>query len=260
MDTHLLSFAPRFRRMSSLNKDFLRKAEKVTAFNFTPRDFKSLNNKKEIQHLFNKHIFPHFDLSKTLETVDKDGLNVLIEELKGENPTEFLKMHNYNLKGIGPGEVTLFFLVDSGYLGGGSSGGIDLLCSGTDKYEIKAVVVDKNRIASDFKLRSAVNVAGVMSSLTELQFATLGVGWPSEISKRTINQMRILAPAAFKDIEITYAAAAAEYFKKHKVIFINNSKNMSKVGTIEEIKLIRKKDIMIERVTSGTVKPQIQLT
>ena len=40
-----------------LNLDFLRKAERVTSFNIVTKDFESLNYKKEIQHLFNKHFF-----------------------------------------------------------------------------------------------------------------------------------------------------------------------------------------------------------
>jgi len=47
-------------------------------------------------------------------------------------------------------------------------------------------------------------------------------------------------------------------FKNHKIIFINN-RSEPKLGLIESIKQVGIDDIMIERITSGTVKPKVRL-
>jgi hypothetical protein len=69
--------------------------------------------------------------------------------------------------------------------------------------------------------------------------------------------MKKLAPDKFAAAEDKFATAAANYFKGHKVIFINNSP--SNLGKIEAIKEVKKSDVIIERVTSGTIKPKVKL-
>jgi ATP phosphoribosyltransferase len=87
----------------------------------------------------------------------------------------------------------------------------------------------------------------------------LGLGGSrTEIKTTIINDMRIKATGEFKLIEAKYAKLAAEYFAGHKTIFINNSSGPN-IGKIEAVKNVKASDIMIERVTSGTVKPKIKL-
>lgn len=242
-----------------MNLEFIRRAERVTTFNITPKEFTTLQYKAEIQHLFNKHFFPNFDVTQTIKRVDKDRLNNLITQLKQERGgTAFEKLHTYNLKGVGPGEATLFFLIDDAYLGGGSSAGVDVIV-GTSKYEVKAVQVTPTRVASDFKLGGNVPIAEVMSAMDKLRVALKLGGTKTEISKAITETMRQKAPVEFKAIQDEYAERAYEdYFKNHEVIFINNSSG-PRVGTIEAVKRVTKADIMIERATSGTVKPKVQL-
>jgi hypothetical protein len=97
----------------SLDMKFINDALKVTSFNLSPSDFTTTKHKKEIQYLFNSHFFPKFDISKTLNNVDQTKLNRLITQLKAEDSSMFSKLHNYNLKGVGPGEATLFFLINN---------------------------------------------------------------------------------------------------------------------------------------------------
>lgn len=243
--------------MAKLNLDFIKRAEQVTSFNINAADFQTLDHKKELQHLFNKHFFPNFDLSKTIKSVDQSQLNKLIVLLKSEDSAMFAKLHAYNLKGVGPGEATLFFLIDTARLGGGSSAGVDLLVGGTN-YEVKAVKVSADRVASDFKLGGTVPLADIMTDLNKLRESLKLGGSRTEISGSITETMRTKDPKRFDDIEKKYAALAYEYFKAHEVIFINNGSG-SNLGRIEAVKKISKKDIMIERVTSGTVKPKVQL-
>ena len=64
--------------VADLDADFLRRAQKVTSFNLTSKDFTSLKYKKEIQHLIRMHFFPKFDLDKTIAgKPTKDQLNLI---------------------------------------------------------------------------------------------------------------------------------------------------------------------------------------
>lgn len=245
--------------MSDLDLGFVRRAEKVTSFNLTAKDFESLTYKKEIQHLFNKHFFPEFDLSKTVNTANKNSLNRLIKELKRIDPAAFHNVHAYNLKGIGPGEVTLYFLINKSHLGGGSSAGVDLVV-GSNKYEVKAVKISRDRVASDFKLGGTVPLADIQQDLNDLRVELKLAGTRTEMSGSIIQSMREKAPQAYKKIEQKFKNISYDkYFKSHDIIFINNSKTATSYGEIEAVKAIQKKDIMIERVTSGTIKPKVDI-
>lgn len=243
--------------MSKLDLDFVKRAERVTSFNLSTADFQTLVYKQELQHLFNKHFFPDFDISKTIDGVDQDALNRLIAELKRSGPDMFQKLHSYNLKGVGPGEATLFFLINNARLGGGSSAGVDLIV-GPKGYEVKAVKVSQDRVASDFKLGGTVPLATLMTDLNNLRELLKLPGSRTEMSGSIIAQMKAKNPTAFAEIEQRYAAAAATYFGSHEVIFINNQAGPN-LGKIEAVKKVQKSDIMIERVTSGTIKPRVKL-
>lgn len=243
---------------------FIQRAEQLTSFNLSTKDFESLKHKKELQYLFHKHFFPGFDLSNTVNHVDADVLNELITQLKSSSKM-FPKLHKYNLKGVGPGEATLFFLINTSHLGGGSSAGIDLFVHDVneqqppDKYEVKAAMVSPDRVASGFKVGGAVPLSDIMHALNEMR-QKLGVGGTrTEISGKLMQKMRERAPKTYREIERHYADLAYDYyFKNHKVIFINNSAGPA-MGRIESIKQVAKEDILMERLTNGTVKPRVRL-
>lgn len=241
-----------------MDLDFIKRAEQVTSFNLKTTDFTTLKYKAEIQHLFNKHFFPSFNLASTINSVDQSALNRLISELKSKYSENFSSLHNYNLKGVGPGEATLYFLVNTATLGGGSSAGMDINV-GTKGYEVKAAKVTNDGYAIDFKLGGTVPLSEIITKLVALSTQLKLSVSRTEISTTLIQRMMREAPKEFDDIEKLYAKIAyEEYFKNHEVIFINNSKS-SKVGNIEAVKQVALSDIKIERVTSGTVKPKIKL-
>lgn len=244
--------------ITDLDTGFLRQAQKITSFNIKATDFQSLKYKKELQYLFWFHFFPKFDLSKTTDTIDKNKLNNLISDLKRQDQDMFSKLHAYNLKGIGPGETTIFFLVNTAQLGGGSSAGADILI-GSTKYEVKAVTVSSDRMASNFKLGGTVPLSDIIMDLNALREKLKLGGTRTEINGGVIQSMKDKSPKEFAGIEEKFREVAYNnYFKHHEVIFINNGPG-AKLGMIEEIKKVQKKDIMLERVTSGTIKPRIKL-
>ena len=239
-----------------MDKNFIKRALHVTSFNLTASDFESLKYKEEIQHIFNMHFFPKFNIKHTLNAVDMDKMNNLISKLKQEDSAMFAKMHNYNLKGVGPGEVTLYFLVNSAHLGGGSSAGVDLVAS-NGKFEVKAAKVGRDGYASDFKLGGTAPLSDIIMMLDNIRTKHKLGGTRTEMSGAIMDQMKKLAPNEFAAAQDKFAAVAADYFKGHKVIFINNS--TSNLGRIEAIKEVKKSDVIIERVTSGTIKPKVKL-
>lgn len=244
---------------SLLNMDFIRKAEKVTSFNIVTKDFETLKYKKEIQHLFNKHFFPKFDLGRAINSVDKNRLNSLIKDLKNESNENFKKLHGYNLKGVGPGEATMFFLINNAHLGGGSSAGVDLVV-GPKKYEIKAVKVSNDRLASDFKLGGTVPLSDIIVMLNKIRKDIGAGGTQTEMSGSIMKRMQLEAPAAFQAAQKQFADIAYNlYFKRDEIIFINNSATAGRIGMIEAIKNVKLDEIFIERVTSGTIKPKVKI-
>jgi hypothetical protein len=238
-----------------MNKDFIKRALHVTSFNLNASDFQSTKYKNEIQHIFNMHFFPKFNLKDTIESVDMNKINTLIEKLKREDSAMFSKMHNYNLKGVGPGEVTLYFLVNSAHLGGGSSAGVDLIAS-NGKFEVKAVDVTASGYATNFKLGGTFNLSDIVKDLLDLKKKVNATG--EGVNKAALDAIRKKYPDELKRIEADFAQRAYDnYFKNHEIIFIKNS--TKDVGKIMAIKKVKKSDIMLDRLTSGVLKPNVKL-
>jgi hypothetical protein len=242
-----------------MDHEFVKRAEHITSFNLTAKDFTSTKYKEEIQYLFNKHFFPKFNTKKCINAVNTNQLNSLISILKNENSKKFEMLHRYPLKGVGPGEATLFFLVNTAYLGGGSSAGVDLFAAG-EQFEVKAAMISgNNEYAYGFKLGGTVPISAILVQLQALAKSLNISVSGNEIGRGKLAEMQHRAPQEYKTIEEKYAYIAyKEYFKKHKVIFVNNNPS-SKLGYVETIKKVAQKEILIETVTSGTIKPKILL-
>jgi hypothetical protein len=238
-----------------MNKDFIKRALHVTSFNLTSSDFRNTQFKKEIQHIFNMHFFPKFDLKNTINTIDMNKINRLIDMLRSEDPVMLSKMHNYNLKGVGPGEVTLYFLVDSAHLGGGSSAGVDVVAN-NGEFEVKAVEVTSNGYATNFKLGGTFNLSDIVKDLLDLK-KKVGAGGEG-VNKAALDAIRRKYPNELKRIEEDFAQRAYDnYFKNHQIIFIKNSGR--DVGKVVAVKKVKKSDIMLDRLTSGVLKPNVKL-
>ena len=239
-----------------MDLEFVRRAERVTSFNLNANDFTTLKFKKEIQHLFHKHFFPNFDLSKTGRGINMNAINRLIDTLRSENREMLGKLHAYPLKGVGPGEATIFFLVDDAHLGGGSSAGLDIVTS-TKGYEVKAVSVGRDGYATNFKLGGTFQIADLVKRAQDLK-AAAGLGSGSEVNGGNIEDIKKKFPLEWAKLEEDFAERAYQnYFKNHEIIFIYNTG--PKLGNIAAVKQVKKSDIVFERVTSGTIKPKVKL-
>ncbi len=244
--------------ISDLDSEFLKKAMRLTNFNLSTRDFESLEYKKEIQFLFRTHFFPGFDLDDCLDEVNAEKINSVIAKLKALDSKMFTKMHKYNLKGVGPGEATLYFILNKGHLGGGASAGVDLV-HGSSKYEVKAVTLSSTGHVKDFKIGGTENLSGIISDAVKLKKKAIKryTNRDTEINKSQIGEIKRKFPTEWSKIENEYKNQAYNYFKEHDVIFMNNK--TKKIGEIIAIKKVKKSDIELENITSGTIKPAIKV-
>ena len=262
--------------VSELDMNFLNRAQKVTSFNLKPQDFQSTKYKAEIQHLFGRTFFPNFDLSQTIKgQPDVRKLNTLIEQLKKESFRNYNRLHFYNLKGVGPGEATLYFLMDDADLGGGGSAGVDLVVGGS-KYEVKACLVSRDGSLSGFKLGGTAPVGPIVTKLVEykeqLGFKTAGKG-QNEVNSSQMAAIQKKFPREYAKLEADYGRIAGRYFGSIPVIFINNNASnkvdpedtaektrllTSTAGNIVAISKVEPKHIKMQVATQGTLKPMIK--
>ena len=255
--------------VSDLDADFLRRAQRVTSFNLSPKDFISLQYKKEIQHLFRINFFPKFDLDQTIHgqpTVSK--LNKLIKQLKGMNSSAFHKLHTYNLKGVGPAEATLFFLIDQAHLGGGSSAGVDIVV-GNKNYEVKAGNIPQeggSRHIVGFKLGGTVPLSKIVSSAIKIRDikSTIAAAGKEKtgVNLKQIRMIRadsILNPQWVREVERPYAKVASKYLGKNPIIFMVNTTPKGRAGECAAIIKPGISDVSIDVVTQGTIKPRVKI-
>jgi hypothetical protein len=264
--------------IADLDVNFLNRAQKVTSFNLKGTDFQSLQYKAEIQHLFQRHFFPKFDLNLTMKgQPNLRKLNAAIDKLKKESFINYNRLHFYNLKGVGPAEATLFFLLDDAHLGGGGSAGVDLVCAG-QKYEIKASLFSaKDRTVSGFKLGGTAPVGDMVSELVkykkELGLVTKGKG-ENEVNGTQMTAIQTAYPREYARLEAKYQKVAGRYFGNVPVIFVNNNSSdkidpedsaektrqlSSNAGNVLAIKKITARDIRMQVATQGTIKPKIKI-
>lgn len=249
--------------MKNLDSEFIKRATKVTSFNLTSNDFTSLKHKLEIQTLYSQYMFPSFKPEMALDRIDKSGYNKLVELLKKDDKSQYEKLHNLALKGVGPGEAVMYLLSKKGHLGGGSSAGIDLI-NGSDKYEVKAAKwkskATKDAV-SDFKLGGGlVGMTEIESDLQELAHRLgLRPKGAAEISGSIFSKMKEMDPKQYNDIEQRYQKLAGKYFGNHDTIFLQTEKNQPDFGHILSIKKVKPEDIKMERFTSKSIKPIVKI-
>lgn len=249
---------------NKLDTSFIKRATQVTAFNLTANDFTSLQYKEEIQYLYKQHMFGSFDPNTTLSVLTANEYNKLVKVLKKDSKDLYEKLHNLPLRGVGPGEAALFLLTKNGYLGGGSSAGVDLVV-GTKKYEVKAVKwksKTKKDYVADFKLGG--NITGMTQLESEIQRAFYEAGYTSspgtaEIKGSLFEKFQAENPNVYNSFEKRYQDLAIGYFANHETVFVQTESNQSDFGEIIAIKQVKATDIKMERYTSRSIKPLIKV-
>lgn len=243
---------------------FIKRATRVTSFNLTAADFQTTRYKKEIQALYQQHMFPSFSPDMALKNLTAREYNNLVGLLKSDDRAQYEKLHNLPLRGVGPAEAVLFLLTQDGSLGGGASAGVDLIVGGK-RYEVKAVKwkskTTKDTVA-DFKLGG--NIPGMAQFEAKLQALffefniTTSPGAP-EIKGSLFEQFQRRFPKIYKAQEEQYQKLAQSYFANHETIFIQTEANQPDFGEIIAIKKVKPEDIRMERYTSRSIKPLVRV-
>jgi len=251
--------------VSDLDVEFLKRAQKITSFNLSPNDFISLKYKAEIQHLFRTHFFPDFDLDKTIKGAPKAStLNKAIQQLKKSNASQFKKLHAYNLKGVGPGEATLFFLLDDAHLGGGASAGADVVIKGAP-YEVKAGDLSAGYF-KNFKLGGTVPIDKMVTAGLRIRdmdpkiksMATEKTGVAGSQINAILRDPKLRSMWK-REVETPYIKAAHGYLSKNPLILMINKTPSKMQGEVLYIGKPRLNQIALDVITQGTIKPKIKI-
>jgi len=252
--------------LPQLDSVFIERALRLTSFNLTPADFNSTKYKKEIQTLYQQYMFKSFDPNNTLSILDRSEYNNLVKLLKSDDLMQYERLHNLPLKGIGPGEAALFLLTksSSGYLGGGTSAGVDFILD-SKKYEVKAVKWKSKSTKDyvvDFKLGG--NIPNMSQLESEIQQACYNNGYTDvlgapEIKGSIFKQFEKDHPSQYAEFEKRYQDMAKGYFAGHDVVFIQTEYNQPDFGEIISIKNIEATDIKMERYTNRSIKPIVKI-
>lgn len=239
-----------------LDQDFLRRAAQIKSFNLSLKDFQTTKYKEEIRHLFKTYILNNVDFEKTANKFDKDNLNSLISNLKTASNKDFIYLYKYNLKGVGPGEVMFFLLIDEATIGGGLSKG-DIII-GSKTYEVKSVNVSKTGHANTFRLGGRVALADLHSKIKTAMKQYDITKSVNEISRNHFRALEKADKKLFDEVNKEYAQSAYnQYFKHHTVVFVKNStKAIGEIVSIQDVKI---EDITIDVITSGQIRPFVKL-
>jgi len=243
---------------------FIKRAKSITSFNLTPSDFQSTKYKKEIQHLYQQHMFPSFKPESSLHILNAPEYNKLVSDLKTDNKEQYERLHNLSLKGIGPAEATLFLLTQEGYLGGGSSAGRDLII-GNKAYEIKAVKW-KSKATKDavMDFRLGTNIPGMTQLESDIQEVFFNEGYTDvigcpEIKGSLFQMLEKEKPDVYYAFEKRYQELAKDYFSSHETVFIQTKADQPDFGEIISIKHVKPEDIKMERYTNKSIKPLVKV-
>ncbi|MCG7944793.1 MAG: hypothetical protein N0C84_00445 [Candidatus Thiodiazotropha taylori] len=241
-----------------LDLEFIKKAEVVTSFNIPAKEYEHTKYKEEIQYLICKHFFPKFDLQNTIKSFDTGKYNNVVKNLKAENKVMFEKLFRYQPKGVGPGEIMMYFICDDATLGGGSSAGLDIT-SGGKGYEVKACALTREGFFENFRIGGTVNISSAMRAASDIKVQLGLPGRETEIGKQQIASIKKskLGKDWIQKVEKPYKEKVLEYFTGHETIFLINSAPKSMLGEAFA-KTVRMKDIELGAVTNGTMKPMIR--
>jgi len=252
---------------SQLDQAWIAKAAQVKTFSLQAKDFKSLEYKAEIQHLFETYFFKTSLAGITIKgkpTAKK--LNNSINNLKRISPRGFENLRDYIVKGIGPAEVLLYVLLDEGYLSGGNAP-FDMMAAG-GKYEIKSVDLDKEGFIKNFKVGGTMPLGQIQSAGLALKAKVVKEKLAADNNEDTgittgqmaaIMKHRQYSRQWNSKVEMPFKRTVAKYMSGKDILFIVNKTPAARKGEVLHIGPIKANQISVDKFTSGTIKPKVKL-
>jgi len=259
--------------MDGLDVDFINNASRDNTFKLNASDFTSMKYKNEIRFLISKRWFPTLQMSDIfVDAMDFGKVNKALNTMHSLNTSGFMELLQEEPKGMGPGEVLLYFILDNAHLGGGDSAGVDIIDNGT-AYEIKAVNRKGDGTLYNFKLGGTVKISGILSRIMTLKEELLKFDPSIKEGEATgINNKHLKGFSDRKflkhikkenidtwdDLLIEFQDVAYNsYFKNHPIIFVaSKASNKKDIGRIYSILNVKQKQIGMS-VTSSTIKPSV---
>ena len=243
--------------MHEICENFIKRAENYVTFNFCPKStFRSTQYKKEVQYLITKHWFPGFgDFCD--DELNLHDLQNKINILKSINLEGFNKLFTYAAKGIGDGEVLLYYLYNNATIQGGSSAGIDIILNSTP-FEIKAAKTQHGKngydhtFIYDFRLGGTIPLTSLINKIQYKLNTT-----STEICGSLMEDLKNKDPIFYEEMESMFRDIVEDYFCSHDMIIF--SKNKQSFGDIIHLPQITRDMIYMERLTSNTIKPMIRV-
>lgn len=246
-----------------IDKDLVKKATEILKLNLSKDLFTKTDKKSTIQYLFSTYYSKSLDFyNECVSSISESTLNGLIRKIRNESGSRLKDIYGYTVEGeYGPGEVLFYLLTKDSTLGGKNSRGADLLLPG-GSYEIKAV---KKYAASglyyDFKLGDT-DFSALIGKLRKIK----GVAQSGDIQKSVIDKLRSGdAPfdkdsqKVFLQIEKEFEKLAQAYFKSAAMFISSSDTNLAEIYSIKSTAEMQRVKFFIERFTSNTLKPMVQL-
>ena len=246
-----------------IDKDLVKKATEILKLNLSKDLFTKTDKKSTIQYLFSTYYSKSLDFyNECVSSISETTLNGLIRKLRNESGSRLKDIYGYTVEGeYGPGEVLFYLLTKDSTLGGKNSRGADLIFPG-GSYELKAV---KKYAASglfyDFKLGDT-DFSTLLGKLRKIK----GVNQAGDIQKSVIDKLRSGdapfdkdAQKAFLLIEKEFQDLARNYFKSSSIFISSADSNLAEIYAIKSPTEIQRINFFIERFTSNTLKPMVQL-
>lgn len=210
-----------------------------------------------IQTIINDNYFKGEDQvnEEIVNSFSQDSLNKRIKYLRDNHRTNFTKLFTNKIAKIGPGELLLYYLIDTCFLSPDESHDLTI---NNIPYEVKAVSISEAGNAYEFKTGNTPYLSPVIGKLLNLK-ADLKIPGNTQTAEATvIKEMRKKAPSAYSVIEDEYRDLIyTKYFKDKCFIFLLNK--TLRLGEVVHLGQIQKNDISIYRYSGGTIHPQINL-
>lgn len=240
--------------------------QESSRFSFQTSDFNltNLKYKDTIRSIFFDNWFPKIDKKGAIvDKVSMASLNRSIQLYKKANPQKFDLLYNYDLRGLGPGEVLLYLIVNDSHLGGGSSAASDLII-GSSTYEIKS---SKRNVGGgfyhDFRFGKTIDDDAIKGEL-------LALGKKSNLINQNITNSSSLAipgtkmkeiadknKEEFEDIEKRYCSIVKKYLGNTSLVVFDRNDGLIKFS--EKGNSFKENDVGIYRIATGTIEPLIRV-
>lgn len=246
--------------------------QQASRFSFLTNDFSQANLKYKdaIRSIFVSTWFkklPFLELSAKSPpwSVDYTKINITnlnrsINVFKDADLTKFNLLYDYTLKGLGPGEVLLYLIINDSFLGGGSSAATDLIVKNLN-FEIKSGKREGSGFYHDFRFGGTINDQEIKNELLSLGQANnlisknVTAGSSLAIPHALMKKIESLNKEEYLKIEKKYCNIVKNYFNQTSIVIFD--RNSKEIKILKQGNTINEGDVGIYRIANGIIEPKV---